>query len=688
MSRRYFNRMDRENLPPNSRPTESSEDADALSGAEAAREGAHEIHRLLDDPLARRNEKVHAEALAALEARKREAAARRLPAYESYVLPALETQLCETLDAAGLDGAALRLAPPPENLRQKLPDVDLAWNAAALAKTLGRPAPDVAQQVAALLINHPLVDRAEATGPFVNLALDWRALYRELCQQIDALGAEYGHSDEGRGQVVVLDFSSPNVAKNMTLAHLRSTVIGRAIGRLYEAGGYTTFRVNHLGDWGTQFGQLICQWQEEEERDPEGFQERLDADPVGTLMRAYRRFHERLDEEPQLEREGRELFLRLERGDAELLEKWQTAVDASRGEFQRMYARLGVEFDAYQGESFYRDRMDGPVEEGLATGALERTEDGAIQMPGQRLTDPETGQESEAAMRDRDSDELQGELLVKPSGGTVYLTRDLAAIRYRGQQLGADRIRYVIGKEQARHCQILFNLADQLGYAPLGAARHVSFGHLNLDGKKAKSRKGKVILLKDVLNEAVASAEARIRQSKVQRGDEPTLSDRERQTAETIGVGSVVYNDLRQDRRKDIQFDPETAGQVTVGGAPYAQYTYARLSGVLRKSGEERAEPTEDVPLPEELSELERGLLLRIALWPQVLSEARALEAPHKVATYLEDLAQQANRFYESHPVAKAPANERAFRRQLVAQLKQVFSSAADILGVGLPERI
>ena len=467
----------------------------------------------------------------------------------------------------------------------------------------------------------------------------------------------------------------------MTVAHLRSTIIGHSLMKIQEAVGNIPFAVNHVGDWGTQFGNIIYQYRKEMESDPVAFQAELDNDPTAALMRIYRKFTKEKDSDPKSVDEAREIFLHLEQGDPELVTLWSQFREWSLRDFGPTYDRLRIDFDAIQGESFYEDRMPGVIDDALKKGVLVRNNEGSVVFPSQPLIDPISGEVNSQIMFDQ-SGEPRDEVIVKPSGGTVYLTRDIAAIYYRAKELGADRILYVIGKEQQAHCLELFNMAHQLGYMALGNAVHVSFGHLNVDGRKMKSREGKVVLLNELLDESEAAASAYIAERDAV--DIADLSEAENRIASQIGIGALVFGDLRQDRTKDIEFSADMARAVEAGGVAYVQYTNARLGSVLSKF----EKPGQLVDLPE-LSVTERDVLVDIARFPEIIQEAAKFNAPHKIASYLTKFCQRMNAFYSESPVMQAESEtHRNFRLHLIASAIQVISNSANLLHVELPERM
>jgi arginyl-tRNA synthetase len=629
------------------------------------------------------NQLLDGEIKAALANKIEEVSSVELPPSTHYTIARLTDAVKGVIDYSGFDSMQTVVG-TPNRKNPYAKNADLALNVGSIAKIVNSSPQNVAENVATGLATIDDVKEASVAGSFVNIELDYQRVAPRIFEEVRQFSDHYGHFRDGDPEVVVIDYSSPNVAKNMTVAHLRSTIIGQSLMKIHEAAGDVSFGINHIGDWGTQFGNIIYQYDTELAERDQGFLDELDADPTATLMRLYRDFNARKDSDPQAVKAAQDIFLRLEQGEPELVQLWDQFRDWSLGEFTPTYDRLGIKFDGIQGESFYEDRMKPVIEDAVARGVLRTNEEGAIVLPGQPLASPTTGKINDKVMLGQDG-QLRDEIIVKPSGGTVYLTRDLAAIRYRGKELGADKILYVIGKEQQTHCLKLFAMADQLDYAPLGSAEHVSFGHLNIEGSKMKSRQGKVVLLNEVLDEATEAAIQLITVRKNESDDYSELSDRELAVAKQVGISAVIFNDLKQNREKDIEFDPDIARTLEAGSSAYIQYTHTRLTGILEKVGE----PEVSDEVPESLHASEKVILADIAFFPKVIQEAAQRNTPHRIATYLTELCQSVNLFYHDQPVGKAASpTERNFRLQLVKSAQQVIKNGAYLLHIDLPERM
>lgn len=630
--------------------------------------------------LAERNHQLDATVREAARTKRAASATKQYPRLTSYTLPRLHSSIRELVAACGLDPDLVTVGPPTGKLPAGSERVDIAFNAARVAASVNRNPTELARELATGVGELPLVANGWAVGSYVNVRLDEQAFVAAVLDEVLHAGAAYGRHRDGAPAMVILDYSHPNIAKNMTVAHLRSTIIGHALYRIHEAAGATSFSVNHLGDWGTQFGKLLYEYQRAQREDAAGLAAELEVNPTGTLLRLYRDFVAREESDPQALEQARALFLRLEHGEPELVDLWSEFREWSMRDFDLVYDRLRIDFDAFQGESFYEDKMEEAVEEALARGVLRRRDDGAVVFPSQPLFDPTVGKWVTTAMFDVNGDP-RDEIVLKPSGGTVYLTRDLAAIKYRMQVLGAQQLLYVIGKEQRNHCLMLFAMGEQMGYIKRGQALHTAFGHLNIGGKKMRSRSGEIVLLTDLLDDAVAAARA-LAES---RGDAANLPVEEREeVARKVGIGSLIFNDLRQDRQGDIEFDADVAGRLEAGQAPYVQYTYCRLRSIDIRIGE--LESAIDVPANIPAADIE--LLGHLAAFPEVIADAAQRNAPHRIAGYLNQLAQLSNAFYVSRSVKDASSEERAYLLAIVRAAERVFEHAGELLHLELPDRM
>jgi arginyl-tRNA synthetase len=449
--------------------------------------------------------------------------------------------------------------------------------------------------------------------------------------------------------------SSPNIAKPFGIGHLRSTIIGKALVNLYRAAGYEVVNVNHLGDWGTQFGKLIVAYSRWGDR------ELLEQEPIRESLRLYVKFHEQSDNDPNLEDEAREAFAKLERGDPEIQLLWQYLVNVSMKEFQRVYDRLDVTFDYNTGESFYLDKIDAVVSQ---------------------LQDLSLLEESEGAQVVRlDEEQIPPCLILKNDGSTIYAVRDLATALYRKHTLHADSILYVVGSEQSLHLQQVFSVLRKMGYTWWENCHHVPFGLMTLDGKKMSTRKGKVVFLEEVLDEAVLRAEQIINEKN------PDLPNK-KEIAEAVGVGAVIFGDFKHHRLLSVDFNLEEAVSFDGETGPYLQYTYARICSLIRKGSFEELRGIHKVDGAFLSSETAWECLKTLSRYEAVLQEAIRDNEPFIVARYLLDLAKNFNRFYNSGKIISEHVNEteKFAKLSLSAAVANVLKHGLTLLGMKTPQ--
>lgn len=541
---------------------------------------------------------------------------------------------------------------------------DAAFPCYTLAKSLRKAPAIIASEIATGL--QATGTDATAAGPYVNIRFDRYALAPQLLKEIAS--ETFGKLQLGQGARVVIDMSSPNIAKPFGIGHLRSTVIGAALCRLYNEAGYTSISVNHLGDWGTQFGKQIAaytRW---------GNEEALQADPIRNSLELYVRFHDEAEHDPSLEIEARDWFRKLEQGDEEAKRLWAFFVKVSMQEFNRMYERLNVDFDHTLGESFYNDKMSPVVEDLQAKGLLEES-DGALVV---RL----------------DEENMPPCLIIKKDGTTIYPTRDLATALYRHDVMKADRLLYVVGGEQKLHFSQVFTVLSKMGYGWAANCEHIPFGLMRFEGRKMSTRRGKVIFLQEVLDEAVARALQIIQEKN------PNLEQAE-QVAEAVGVGAIVFGDLRNNRMNDIDFSLEDAVSFEGETGPYVQYTYARIQSVLAKAANvSREEQGTVLDMNDSAAESMNNqsvtvvgdtswaLLKLLGDYPSYLERAVLRNEPSVIAKYTIDVAQAFNRFYHAERIADAPAAIKAFRVKLAKHTANRLAFNLSLLGVQAPERM
>lgn len=530
---------------------------------------------------------------------------------------------------------------------------DLAFPCYLLAKTWRRSPQAIALELTAAIQSHPDSSvQATAVGAYVNMRWNREHYGAQLLSSL----AEKQNTELtiGAGQRVVIDMSSPNIAKPFGVGHLRSTVIGAALHRIYEAAGYEAIRVNHLGDWGTQFGKLITaylRW---------GDPEQLKYHPIRESLRVYIQFHEEVLQAPELEDEAREWFARLEQGDAQAIELWKYFVDVSIESLQPMYQRLGVEFDYVLGESFYNDKMPVVIEQLQSKGLLVES-DGAQVV---RL----------------DEHQLPPCLILKSDGTTIYPTRDLATAIYRKEVMGADQLVYVVGGEQTLHFKQVFEVLRKMGYTWAKNCTHVSFGLMKVDGKKMSTRKGKVVFLEEVLDEAVEQARRIISEKN------PDLPDKER-VAEQVGIGAIIFGDLKNNRQNEINFSLQQAVTFEGETGPYIQYTYARIQSILRKVTSDYNAVEQEIS-SNPWSDESWALLVHLSTYTQQLERAVAQHEPSILARYIIEIAKLFNQFYNKDRIVDAPTALKNQRVALTVQTGLYLKRVMTLLGIETPAQM
>ncbi len=531
---------------------------------------------------------------------------------------------------------------------------DLALPCFRFARTLRRSPQEIAAELASALQSVDAFASATQAGGYVNVHFSRSQAAQAVVDQVQQDVDGFLSSRRLAGHRVAIDYSSPNIAKPFGVGHLRSTMIGQAIVRLLEADGSETVGINHLGDWGTQFGKNIVaylKW---------GDEEVVRQDPVRELLGLYVRFHEEAKADPSLDDEAREWFKKLEDGDERAVQLWQWFITESRKVFDETYRLLGVSFDYYLGESFYNDKMQAVVDELRDKGLLTHSEG--------------------AEVVDLSEWNMPPCIIVKSDGATIYATRDLAAALYRHDELGADRLIYVVGSEQTLHFQQLFKVLERMGRPWAGDCRHVAFGMMKYNGERLSTRRGKVIYLEDVLQQAIQEAKSIIE------AKNPNLADKDA-VAKAVGVGAVVFNDLKNDRMHEVDFRFEDVLNFDGETGPYVQYTHARACSVLRKAGlKDDGKLTVDAYT--QVDDLTWNLVHHLAQANEVFERAVDDLDPSQLARYVLDLCHHFNRFYHDVPILSAAAQLRQERLALTNACRMLIKKVLFLLGLEAPERM
>ena len=533
---------------------------------------------------------------------------------------------------------------------------DYAFPCFKLAKILRKAPPMIAKSIAEDIREDSVFERVESVNAYVNMFISKEEFAKEVVDEVIEKGDDYGRSDIGAGKKVIVEYSSPNIAKPFHIGHIRSTVIGNSIYKIYDFLGYDTMRINHLGDYGTQFGKMICAYRRW------GNKEDVIKEPIKSLLSYYTKFHEEAEKDPSLEDEARAIFTRLEKGEPEEVELWQWFRDESLKEFNRVYEMLGITFDSYNGESFYSDKMPRFVNELKESGLLIE-DDGA-----QIVKLDEYG--------------LPPALITKSDGSTLYITRDIAAAVYRKETYDFYKNIYVVASQQNLHFQQWIKVIELLGYEWANDCVHVPFGLVSMEEGTMSTRQGRVIFLEDVLNRAVEQTKKIIVEKNVN-------TENIDETAREVGIGAVVFNELSNYRIKDYVFSWDKVLNFEGETGPYVQYTHARACSILRNAGEEiQANAKEGFDAKYITSESAHRLMKLIYEMPEVIVEAGEKYEPSVVTRHIVDIAQAFNKFYHDEHILVDNEDEKTAKVALVTAAKTAIKNGLGLLGMKAPEKM
>lgn len=495
------------------------------------------------------------------------------------------------------------------------------------------------------------IEKLEVVNGYLNIYMN-RVKYAQYW--IDKMKTpDFGIMKTGTGKTICMDYSSPNIAKNFHVGHLRTTVIGNSLYRIYEKQGFQVVRINHLGDWGTQFGKLIVaykKWSDEAAVKEKGIEE---------LLRIYVKFNAEAEKNPGLLDEARNWFVKMEQNDEEAIGIWKWFKEISLLEYSRVYKLLGVTFDSYAGESFYRDKVPSLVEELKKKGLLKVSQGANIIDLGEYHMPPC--------------------LITKSDGGSIYHSRDIAAILYRKETYRFDKCLYVTGLEQSLHFKQIFKAIEVMGYDWADTLIHVPYGLVSLEGEKLSSRKGNIVYAEDILNEAIERA-CHLIQDK-----NPNLPDKE-EVAKKVGVGAVVFHDLFNQRIKNVDFSWEDVLNFEGTTGPYIQYTYARAKSIIKKN--KGVVEYEDIDFGVLSEDMGYALIKALSGYEEAIEKAAERYEPSVIARYLVAVAASFNKFYHECPILQAEDKIKQARLALVDLAQRMISDACSLLGMSCPEEM
>lgn len=535
---------------------------------------------------------------------------------------------------------------------------DYAFPCFKLARTL-RKAPNlIAQDLAEKLSGNGIFSRVENVNAYVNFFMNRVETASSVVAEVLEKKEKYGASDIGNGKKVIVEYSSPNIAKPFHIGHIRTTVIGNSIYKIFDYLGYETIRINHLGDYGTQFGKMIVAYRKW------GNEEDVRREPIKTLLGYYVKFHEEAEKDPSLEDEARATFTRLENGEKEEYELWKWFREESLKEFTYVYDLLGIEFDSYAGESFYSDKMDRIVDIMKEKGILKESQ-------GAQIVDLEEYGMPPALIRKKD-------------GSTLYITRDIAAAVYRKEHYNFDKNIYVVASQQNLHFQQWFKIIELMGYDWADQCVHVPFGMVSLEDGTLSTRKGKVVFLLDVLRSAVEKT----KQVMIEKNGPDADVD---EISKEVGIGAVIFQELSNSRIKDYVFTWDKVLNFEGETGPYVQYTHARAASVLRNAGASAEAVMSGQAVPDMsyvTGDTAYELIRLIYRFPEIVREAAEKYEPSVITRHIIDIAQYFNRFYHDEHILVDNEAEKQAKLALVFAAKQTIANGLGLLGIAAPEKM
>lgn len=530
---------------------------------------------------------------------------------------------------------------------------DYAFPCFKLAKVLRKAPPLIAQELLEKIEKPEFVNDIQVAGGYLNFFVDKTVFVSNVINNIINNGSDFVKSNIGNGKTIVIDYSSPNIAKPFHVGHLRSTVIGNALYNIYSALGYKVVGINHLGDWGTQFGKLIVAYK------MWGNKEEVEKHDINELSRIYVKFHEEAEKNPELNDEARGWLVKMQEGDKEALDLWKWFCEISMKEFNRIYDRLGIKFDSYAGESFYNDKMQAVVEEIKEKNLL-------TQSQGAQIVDLEKYN-------------MPPCLILRSDGGTLYPTRDISAAIYRKNTYNFEKCIYITALDQNLHFAQWFKVIDLMGYDWADKLVHVPFGLVSLGDGKLSTRKGHVVLMEDILNQSVEKTKTIIEEKN------PNLPDKDN-VAEEVGIGAIIFDDLYNSRIKNVVFNLERMLNFEGETGPYAQYTYARACSILKKAGITNIDDNIDYSLINDNASVNVAKVLND--FPEKLLEAAEKNEPYIVTRHIIEICKSFNKFYNENNIMNSEDSLKKARLAVVFAVKNSIRTGLELIGLKAPEQM
>lgn len=529
---------------------------------------------------------------------------------------------------------------------------DFAFPVYKLSKEYKKAPNLISKELEKNLPDNEYFEKIEAVGPYLNFFIDKEKLASVVIEEIKEKKEKYGSSSLGEGKKVIVEFSSPNIAKPFHIGHIRSTVIGNSLSKIYKFLGFDVVTINHLGDYGTQFGMLISAYKRW------GDKKQIESDPIRELLKLYVRFNSEAEKDPELMDEARFWFKKLEEKDEEALELWQWIRDISLKEFHKVYDLLNISFDSYAGESFYSDKMPAVVEEMKEKGLLKESE-GAL-------------------IVDLEPYGMPPALIMKKDGSTLYTTRDIAAAIYRKEHYDFYKNIYVVASQQNLHFKAWIKILELMGYDWAKDCIHVPFGMVSLEEGTLSTRKGRVVFLEDVLNTAIESTRKIIEERN------PNLPNKD-EVAKQVGIGAVVFQELFNQRIKDYTFSWERTLSFEGETGPYVQYTHARTNSLLEKGN---YDINHEVSYKDLTKEEETNILRNLLQFPEVIIDAMEKNEPYFITRHILELAKLFNKYYNSTSIIVDDENLKQTRLSLVYAVKTVIKTGLSLLGIEAPNKM